>query len=245
MSLTRYISRNLLLSLLAVLVTILSCEKSADAISSRMKGVGAPPETNSEILSSSFPIPVAGTPSEFIYISDEYLALLDQTKSQPEAVAKMAAPRSPILFYQEPKAKYAMCPNLHEGGGLVDLAEFSDEIQVVGKRYHKQRVVGSVEITLGQIILSRTLSKRLYSGETMTVSWVDNLLTINGVEYAVIVDTGGGYNELGQSMATTEDTKATTRGYAFKEVEGMLSLTPLKWEDGPSGVAAGKLTALQ
>jgi hypothetical protein len=228
------------LLLLLLLFGMASCTREGPKPVQSTPAISPPPASTPEKVQSAYTLPTTGTPSEYIYVSTEYIAKLRSTGSHPAAVYALSGDRSPILFYSVGQNAYMEAPNLHEGGSTYSVEPSSDTAEVDGVQYNRYSVRKTVEQTLQAIIVDESLQPGTYSGGSTTLQLAPDDIQVNGVQYRIAIDVGGGYNDVSETMILPEDRSGTAQYYAIRRAPEGIVLTPLQSQDGPVLIKSGE-----
>jgi len=187
---------------------------------------------------TSYNLPIFDKKSHFCYLSEEYIQYLNITKSHPESVNLVKGDYPIILFYQTNDKKYHES-NLHEGGSSVEINSDNNYFVHKGKKYIRISVSSSVEKSITSVIIQNTLVNGKYITKDYLVKITNKSININNKIFSIIVDTGGGYNTLRETMIQSNYKVNGHNTFAIKQDKDCIKLIPLRYEDGPVALPDG------
>ena len=98
----------------------------------------------------------------------------------------------------------------------------------------------TVELTLQSIIVQTCFKSGTYGNGSIKLQLTPDDIRVNGTEYEIAIDVGGGYNDLSQTMILPKRTSTAPSYYAIRQTSEGIELTPLQPQDGPVLIIGGE-----
>jgi hypothetical protein len=180
------------------------------------------------------------TSDNFIYLAKDYISLFSETYNHPDSLSKSQENGIAVIGYDKKKNELSEISFFHEDGKIINITSYPETLSYKNREYVKVYLDDNFEYSMSKYLCSLIETKGEFQSNLDRIIIDKNKIFYNDDEMIIKLDTGGGYNQLRQTMLKNKDTKKGKPLLAINVKESQIDITNLKYGDGPVAVIDGK-----